>query len=152
MHETKLLNEIQSILQEGRAQARLIDTNDYGTWEMRMRKKITQLESQRSKNRTKIKDLIKQTKLGKIELSRFQELAKEHTEIEKFFQNTAFEAKQSLLKSQITHIQSQELQDLRVELLQKWDKLNEREIQQLLNKTVESIIINDENVEVFFRA
>ena len=152
VHETKLLNEIQSILQEGRAQARLIDTNDYGTWEMRMRKKITQLESQRSKNRTKIKDLIKQTKLGKIELSRFQELAKEHTEIEKFFQNTAFEAKQSLLKSQITHIQSQELQDLRVELLQKWDKLNEREIQQLLNKTVESIIIKDKNVEVFFRA
>ena len=35
----KLLKEIQSILREGRTQARLIDTNDYGTWEMRMRKK-----------------------------------------------------------------------------------------------------------------
>lgn len=152
VHETKLLKEIQSILREGRTQARLIDTNDYGTWEMRMRKKIAQLEGQRSKNRTKIKDLIKQAKLGKIELSKFQELAKEHTEIEKFFQNTSFEAKQSLLKTHTTHIQTQELQDLRTELLQKWDQLNERDIQQLLNKTIESIIINNEKVEVFFRA
>tara|TARA_B100000029_G_scaffold512733_1_gene610228 strand:- start:16712 stop:18046 length:1335 start_codon:yes stop_codon:yes gene_type:complete len=152
VHETKLLKEIQSILQEGRAQARLIDTNDYDTWKIRMRKKIAQLESQRSKNRTKIKDLIKQAKLKKIELSKFQELAKEHTEIEKFFQDTAFEAKQSLLKTQTTLVRTQELQDLRTELLQKWDHLDEREIHQLLNKTVESIIINNEKVEVFFRA
>jgi hypothetical protein len=152
IHEARLIEEIQTILQEGRAQARLIDTNDYGKWEERMHQKIAQLESQRLKNRAKMKNLIKQAVTEKIKLHKFQELAKEHTEIENFFKNTALETKQVLSKSKNTQTQTQELQDLRAELANNWEKLSEREIQNLLNKTIESIIIHDENVQVFFRA
>ena len=152
IHETKLLEEIQTILQEGRAQARLIDTNDYDKWGKRMHQKIIQLESQRLKNRAKMRKLIKQAATEKIKLQKFQELAKEHTEIENFFKNTALETKQILSKSKNTHTQTQELQDLRAKLANNWGELSDREIQNLLNKTIESIIIHDENVQVFFRA
>jgi hypothetical protein len=62
------------------------------------------------------------------------------------------ETKQVLSKSKNTQTQTQGLQDLRAKLANNWEKLSDREIQNLLNKTIESIIIHDENVQVFFRA